>query len=89
MHCSTLLLFAQAATPAGWHDASLGGALFNTVVFAMVGIAVAIVGYKIFDWCTPGHLSDEIIKHRNVAAALIGAAIIIGSCIVVAAAIMG
>jgi uncharacterized membrane protein YjfL (UPF0719 family) len=85
----SLQLLAQAATPSGWHDASLGGALINTAVFALVGIAVAIIGYKLFDWCTPGDLHEEIIKHRNVAAALIGAAIIIGSCIVVAAAIMG
>ena len=83
------LLLAQTSTAPGWREASLAGALANTAIFALVGIAIAIVGYKLFDWCTPGDLHDEIVKNRNVAAALIGAAIIIGSCIVVAAAIMG
>lgn len=89
MHLSPLFLLAQTTAPAGWHDASLGGALVNVALFSLVGIAIAIIGYKVFDWCTPGDLHEEIIKNRNVAAALIGAAIIIGSCIVVAAAIMG
>lgn len=58
-------------------------------IYALVGIGLAIVGYKLFDVCTPGDLHEEIVKNRNLAAAVIGAAIIIGVCIVVAAAIMG
>ncbi len=72
-----------------WHAKSLAGALGLTALFALFGIALAIAGYKLFDKCTPGDLHKEIIENRNVAAAIIGAAIIIGVCIVVAAAIMG
>ncbi len=72
-----------------WHAASLGQAVLYTVLFSLLGIGLAIVGYKLFDVCTPGNLHEEILKHRNTAAALIGAAVIIGVCIVVAAAIMG
>lgn len=65
------------------------GSLVAMAVFALAGIILAIVGYKLFDLCTPGDLHEEILKNRNTAAAVIGAAVIIGVCIVVAAAIVG
>jgi uncharacterized membrane protein YjfL (UPF0719 family) len=68
---------------------SLVQALASMVVFAVVGIAVAIVGYRIFDKCTPGDLTKEIIENRNVAAALVAAAVILGVCIIVAVAMVG
>jgi putative membrane protein len=86
MHLLTPLL-AQAS--ADWHANSLGQALLYTAVFSLAGTALAILGYKLFDLCTPGNLHEEIIKNRNLAAAVLGAAIILGVCIVVAAAIMG
>ena len=82
-------LLAQAPAASTWHASSLGGALLATAVFSLAGTALAIIGYKIFDYCTPGNLHEEIIKNRNLAAAVLGAAIILGVCIVVAAAIMG
>jgi len=82
-------LFAQATAPATWHASSLGEALLYMAVFSLAGTVLAILGYKLFDACTPGNLHEEILKHRNLAAAMIGAAIIIGVSIVVAAAIMG
>ena len=88
MHLLTPL-FAQASAPATWHASTLGEALFYTAVFSLAGTALAIVGYKLFDLCTPGDLHQEIVKNRNLAAALVGAAIIIGVCIIVAAAIVG
>ena len=86
---ASLLAQVPAASASSWHDSSLGGALLATAVFSLVGTALAIIGYKIFDYCTPGNLHDEIIKNRNTAAAILGAAIILGVCIVVAAAIVG
>ncbi len=82
-------LLAQATTPSTWHAGSLGEALLYTAIFSIFGTLLAILGYKLFDWCTPGDLHEEIVKNRNLAAAIIGAAIILGVCIVVAAAIMG
>lgn len=82
---------AQAATPAasGWHAQSLGQALAYTAVFGLAGIVLAIVGYKIFDRCTPGDLHKEIVENRNVAAAIVAAAVILGVCHIIAAAIAG
>ena len=72
-----------------WHATSLGGALGNMAIFALAGIALAIIGYKLFDLCTPGNLSREIIENKNVAAAIVAGAVILGVCIVVAVAMIG
>jgi uncharacterized membrane protein YjfL (UPF0719 family) len=83
------LLLAQSTSSSSWHATSLGEALFYTAIFSLAGTFLAILGYKLFDYCTPGKLHEEIIKNRNLAAAVVGGSVIIGVCIVVAAAIMG
>lgn len=80
---------AAVAVPAGWHPHSLGQALAYMVLFAAVGILAAIAGYKLFDKCTPGDLHREIIENKNVAAAVIGGSVILGVCIIIAAAMIG
>ncbi len=82
------LVHAQDMT-VSWHATSLGGALANMAIFAIAGIVLAIIGYKLFDLCTPGNLSKEIIENKNVAAAIVAGAVILGVCIVVAVAMMG
>ena len=79
---------ADNGTPS-WHATSLAEAIGLIALFTLVGVALAITGYKLFDAATPGQLHKEIIEHRNVAAAIIGAAVIVGVCIIVAAAIVG
>jgi putative membrane protein len=80
---------AEVNSSASWHAQSLGQAVAYMLIFALVGIFVAIAGYKVFDKCTPGDLTREILEHRNVAAAIIAAAVILGLCIIVAAAMLG
>lgn len=91
---STLALpvatFAADAEPSTHlHANSVPQALALMVAFALVGIAVAIVGYRLFDKFTPGDLHKEIVEHKNVAAAIIAGAVILGVSIIVAAAIIG
>jgi putative membrane protein len=69
-----------------WPAASLPEAVVYTVTFALLGMILAIVGYKLFDKFTPGNLHQEIVENKNVGAAIIGASVIIGTCIIVAAA---
>lgn len=85
----TATVHAETTTTPTWHAQSLLQALANMVIFAIVGIAAALLGFKLFDKCTPGDLQKEIIENKNVAAAVIGAAVILGVCIIVAAAMMG
>ncbi len=82
---------ADAATvaPTSWRSASVGQAILLVVVFALVGVATAIVGYKIFDKATPGDLTREILENKNIAAAIVAASVIIGVCLIVAAAMIG
>lgn len=80
------LLAQTAPDSAGWHAHTVWGALFYTALFAMACVVLAILGYRIFDYFTPGDLSKEIFENKNVAAGLIGAALILGTCILVAAA---
>jgi uncharacterized membrane protein YjfL (UPF0719 family) len=94
--CFTLLLAAPAsllaadATPAAtWHAQTLGQALGYMLIFALVGIAAAVAGFKLFDKCTPGNLTKEIIENKNVAAAIVAGAVILGVCLIIAAAMLG
>ncbi|MBL9201478.1 MAG: DUF350 domain-containing protein [Opitutaceae bacterium] len=79
---------ADSAAPAatGWHAQSLGQAVGYMVLFSFIGILAAIAGYKIFDKCTPGDLHQEIVQNKNVAAAIVAGAVILGVCIIIAAA---
>jgi len=83
------LVAAQGETVPSWHAQSIGQALGYMLLFAAIGIAAAVAGYKLFDKCTPGDLNKEILEHRNIAAAIVAAAVILGVCIIIAAAMLG
>lgn len=100
-HCTLLTLTAWLAAagmasaadvslstspPESWHAKSLLAALGNMAAFGLVGVVLAVIGYKLFDAATPGNMHKEIVENRNVAAGMVGAAVIIGVCIIVAAA---
>ena len=59
------------------------------LLFSLIGILAASGGYKLFDKCTPGDLHREIVENKNVAAALVAGAVILGVCIIIAAAMVG
>jgi len=72
-----------------WHAQTFWQAVAYMVFFAFVGIAAAIIGYKLVDKCTPGDLNKEIMENKNMAAAIVAAAVIIGISIIIAAAMIG
>jgi putative membrane protein len=80
---------AEAAPAATWHAQSVGQALGYMLLFAAVGIVAAIAGYRLFDKCTPGDLNKEIVENKNIAAAIVAAAVILGVCVIIAAAMLG
>ena len=71
-----------------WHPDSFGTALLATVVFGLVGIILAVIGFKIFDWVTPFNLEKEMCENKNPAVGILCGAIVLGVCIIVAAAIL-
>jgi hypothetical protein len=88
---SAVSTFAADAEPAvgAWRAHTLGEALLFMLMFAVAGIVMAIVGYKVFDKLTPGDLHKEIIENKNVAAAIVAGAMVLGICIIIAAAMIG
>jgi uncharacterized membrane protein YjfL (UPF0719 family) len=75
--------------PSTWHAQSLVHAIGLMVLFAAIGIAVAVIGYRLFDKMTPGDMHKEIFENRNVAAAIVAAAVILGLSIIIAASMLG
>jgi uncharacterized membrane protein YjfL (UPF0719 family) len=79
---------AESSTTASWHAQTLGQALLYTFIFAASGIIIAIAGYKLFDFFTPGDLHKEIVEKQNVAAAIVAGAVVLGICLIIAAAMI-
>jgi uncharacterized membrane protein YjfL (UPF0719 family) len=83
-------MFVFAQQPSIYTDpAAFGMAVVSTLVFGVIGIALAILGFKLFDMLTPGKLEEEIVQKQNIAAAILGAAIILGICLIVSRAVGG
>jgi uncharacterized membrane protein YjfL (UPF0719 family) len=83
------LFAAEGASPTTWHAQTLMEAVVYMLLFAAIGVAAAIAGYKLFDMCTPGNLHREIVENKNMAAAIVAGAVILGVCIIIAAAMLG
>jgi uncharacterized membrane protein YjfL (UPF0719 family) len=79
------LLFAEGMF--AWPPTSLWEAALASALFGAIGIALSVLGFKIFDWLTPGNLQEEVLKKNNIAAAILAGAFIIGICIVIAHAV--
>lgn len=62
-------------------------AIVASLVFALIGVAVFWLCFVIIDKITPYDLWNEIVEKQNVALALVVAAMSLGICIIVAAAI--
>ncbi|MBM4396358.1 MAG: DUF350 domain-containing protein [Deltaproteobacteria bacterium] len=85
---------AQAQAPiepgAAWAPAGGGSLvtwLLEAIIFGAAGIAVLIGAYYLWEIITPYSVKDQLIKEKNVAVGIVVAAFIIGTAIVIAAAI--
>jgi putative membrane protein len=65
------------------------GAIVGSVVFALIGVLIFWLCFVIIDKLTPYDLWGEIIEKQNVALGVVVAAMSLGICIIVAAAIHG
>jgi uncharacterized membrane protein YjfL (UPF0719 family) len=81
------VLLGQSKELFDWPSSTLEGAVLASAIFGLLGILLAVLGFKIFDWLTPGDLQEEAIRKGNIAAAILAGAFIIGICIVIAAAV--
>lgn len=63
--------------------------LWNTLIYAGLGIVLFIVSFIILDLLTPGKLWEEIEQKQNVAVAIFAGAVALGLSIIVAASVHG
>lgn len=60
--------------------------MWNALIWALFGMVLMFLGYKIFDWLTPFNLNDKI-DEGNVAAGVAAAGIFLAVAWIVSAAI--
>ena len=63
------------------------GIVITSLVFALMGVLVFWLCFLIIDKITPYDLWGEIVEKQNVALALVVAAMSLGICVIIAAAI--
>jgi putative membrane protein len=61
--------------------------ILGSLVYAVIGVAVFWVCFLILDKITPYHLWQELVEKQNLALGIVVAAMSLGICIIVAAAI--
>lgn len=64
-------------------------AFFGSILYALIGVVIFWVSFVIIDKITPYDLWQEIVEKQNVALGLVIAAMSLGICVIVAAAIHG
>jgi putative membrane protein len=62
-------------------------AMLGSILYALIGVIVFWISFVIIDKITPYNLWEEIVEKQNVALGLIVAAMSLGICLIVAAAI--
>ncbi|MDD0839503.1 DUF350 domain-containing protein [Curvibacter sp. HBC61] len=65
------------------------GALIGSIVFALLGVGMFWLSFVIIDKLTPYDLWQEIVEKQNLALGVVVAAMALGICLIVAAAIHG
>ena len=68
--------------------ANLGTGIIETVVYALVGIVMAVIGFKVVDWLTPGDLAEDVAHKENRALAILAGSMILGVCIIIASVLV-
>ncbi|HWP29440.1 MAG TPA: DUF350 domain-containing protein [Chloroflexota bacterium] len=61
--------------------------LVASIVYAVLGGALLLLAYKLFDWATPHDLGGAIFAEKNVAAAIAVGAYLVALAVIIAAAI--
>ncbi len=60
-----------------------------SIVYAVLGMVLLYIGYRVFDWLTPTDMQEDIFKDGNVAVGILAGSFIIGLAIVIMGAIHG
>jgi putative membrane protein len=61
--------------------------MLGSIIYALIGVVMFWLSFVIIDKITPYNLWEEIVEKQNVALGMVVAAMSLGICIIVAAAI--
>lgn len=78
---------AVLAEHLSWELNTLGMSLLAVAAFGAVGIALLILGFKLFEWATPRLQVEEELSKGNVAVAIVVAAALLSVSLIVIRAI--
>ena len=81
------LMTPTQALAQGMPKMGIGTGLFLSIVYGLVGIALLMIGYKIFEWITPFSVNDALSKDQNRAVGIVVGAIFLAVGLIVAAAL--
>lgn len=81
-------VWAQETTPQRPPARDLMGGILNTLLYGVLGIALAVVGFKVFDLLIKHDIEKEIFDNKNMAAAVLSGFMLLGVCIIIAATIL-
>ena len=62
--------------------------IIETIVYSVIGIVMAVIGFKVVDWLTPGDLAEDVAHKENRALAILAGAMILGVCIIIASVLV-
>lgn len=66
----------------------MGFEIIETIVYSVIGIIMAVIGFKVVDWLTPGDLAEDVAHKENRALAILAGAMILGVCIIIASVLV-
>ncbi len=76
----------QQALPTLLNDLRI---LVLSVIYAVLGMVLLYIGYRVFDWVTPTDMQKKIFEENNTAVAITVGAFVLGLAVVIAAAVRG
>jgi len=85
----SLILISSPALAVDISLTGLGAGVVATVIYSLIGIIMASIGFKMVDFLTPGNLADEVSNKGNRALAILAGSMILGVCIIIASAVIG
>lgn len=63
--------------------------ILGSVIYSVIGIAILVIAYVIFEKITLENLRKEIIENQNTALAIVSGSFILAIAIIIATAIHG
>jgi len=86
---ATLMLLSVPVIAIDTSLTGLGSGIVATVLYSLIGIIMATLGFKVVDWLTPGDLAEQVANKGNRALAILAGSMILGICIIIASAVIG